>query len=280
MTVEPNNQNPLKQYFRRPAVYLKLPSGTQAYSSDVIDMPVTGELPIYPMTAIDDITARTPDALFNGTAVAELIKSCVPDIKDPWQINSNDLDAILIAVKSSSNGDQLDLDSTCPKCGEASTYAISLTGILTTLKAGDYDTIFEIGNLKIKFRPLVYKEMNEASIAQFELQKVFMNMITMSDDEKNEASGKALEKVTLLTMQLLSQGIEYIQTAEATVTENAYILEFLKECDKKTYFALRDHATLLKKGSSPAPLKLVCEVETCKHEYEQEFSLNPSDFFA
>ena len=61
--------NPLRQYFRRPAVHVKLPSGGLDYPEGVIDMPPSGELPVYPMTAIDEITARTPDALYNGVAV-------------------------------------------------------------------------------------------------------------------------------------------------------------------------------------------------------------------
>ncbi len=68
------NNNPLKQYFRRPAVYMKLPSAGKDYEPGVIDMPETGELPVYPMTAIDEITTRTPDALFNGTALVELVR--------------------------------------------------------------------------------------------------------------------------------------------------------------------------------------------------------------
>ena len=90
------SNNPLKQYFRRPSIYLKLPSGGEGYEPEVLSMSETGELPIYPMTAIDEITVRTPDALYNGLAIVELIKSCMPDIKDPWAINSNDLDAILV----------------------------------------------------------------------------------------------------------------------------------------------------------------------------------------
>ena len=68
------NNNPLRQYFRRPAVYISLPSKGEGYSVDELELPETTELPVYPMTAIDEITARTPDALFNGTAVVELIK--------------------------------------------------------------------------------------------------------------------------------------------------------------------------------------------------------------
>jgi hypothetical protein len=80
--------NPLKQYFRRPAIYIRLPSDGQYYDDTVVNFPPNRELPIYPMTVIDEVTVRTPDALFNGVAVVELIKSCVPNVLDPWKINS------------------------------------------------------------------------------------------------------------------------------------------------------------------------------------------------
>ncbi len=126
------SNNPLKQYFRRPAIYLTLPSKGKDYPPGVIDFPENGELPIYPMTAIDEITTKTPDALFNGNAVAELIKSCVPNIKDPWQVSSTDLDAILLAIKAASGSDSLEIDSTCPGCKEQSTYKINLVAVLST----------------------------------------------------------------------------------------------------------------------------------------------------
>jgi hypothetical protein len=77
------SNNPLTQYFRQPAVYVKLPSGGKYYSEGAIVMPANQELPVYPMTAIDEITYRTPDALFNGNAVVNVIKSCIPNIVDP-----------------------------------------------------------------------------------------------------------------------------------------------------------------------------------------------------
>lgn len=92
------NNNPLKQYFRRPAIYLKLPSEGKYYPIDAIDLPDNKELPVYPMTAIDEITSKTPDALYSGVAISEIIKSCVPNIKDPWSIPTIDLDAILIEI--------------------------------------------------------------------------------------------------------------------------------------------------------------------------------------
>ena len=69
-----SSNNPLQQYFRQPAIYLRLPSNGEFYPPGSIDMPVNKEIPIFPMTAIDEITYRTPDALFNGTAVVNVIQ--------------------------------------------------------------------------------------------------------------------------------------------------------------------------------------------------------------
>ena len=136
MTIQ---NNPLKQYFRRPAIYLKLPSGGKMYAPGVVSIPESGELAVYPMTAIDEISSKTPDALYNGTAMADIIKSCIPDIKDPWSINSIDLDAVLIAIKSAAGGDDMSIGSQCPSCTEISDYAVNLVGILSQLKSADYE---------------------------------------------------------------------------------------------------------------------------------------------
>lgn len=270
--------NPLRQYFRRPAVYLKLPSGGGSYGVEVVDLPDTGELPVYPMTAIDEITARTPDALFNGTAVAELIKSCIPAIKDPWQINSVDLDSILIAIKAASGGENLELDSTCPSCSETATYQINLIGILSTLKSGNYDTLLEIGELKVKFKPLSYREMNAGAMGQFEVQRTFMSLDLIEDlEEKNLASHRALEKITYLTMELVANTIEHITTPTMTVSEKEFILDFLHHCERNVYTEIRDYNTMLKLDTEIKPLHIKCD--NCGHEYEQSFTLNPADFF-
>ena len=149
--------NPLRQYFRRPAVYIKLPSGGKIYSKDVVNLPENGELPVYPMTAIDEITIRTPDALFNGNAVPEVIKSCVPAIKDPWGLISGDLDAVLVGIRAAGGQNNLEVDSTCPSCQDSSTFGVNLVGLLSTLKMADYSIPLEMNDLEIKLRPMTYR---------------------------------------------------------------------------------------------------------------------------
>jgi len=269
--------NPLKQYFRRPSIYLKLPSEGVGYPAGVLNKTETGELPIYPMTAIDEITSKTPDALFNGTAIVEIIRSCVPDIKDPWSILSTDLDAILIAVRSAAQGNEMEIESSCPSCKEVATYAINLIGMLQTMKPGNYNAELQISDLYIKFRPLFYKEMNQAAMAQFEIQKMFSTLTDLSEEEQNKKTQEAIVKITEITMAVLSQTIEYIKTPSITVNETEFILDFLRNCDKNMYIEIRDHHAKLRDSTQIKPQKIKCI--HCQHEYEQSVVINVTDFF-
>ena len=68
------DNNPLRQYFRRPAVFIKLPSGVENYPDDIIEKTESGKLPVYPMTAIDEIsTIASP--LNNESGVLVVISS-------------------------------------------------------------------------------------------------------------------------------------------------------------------------------------------------------------
>lgn len=273
------NNNPLKQYFRRPSVYLRLPSGGRGYPEGALNLPDNGEVAVYPMTAIDEITTKTPDALFNGTAVAELIKSCIPDILDPWSVTSEDLDSVLIAIKAASGGNDFEVSSTCPKCANEGTYGINLVGVLATMKAPDYNQLLEISDLKIKFRALTYKEINQAGMEQVEVQKIF-NAIEKSEDEQQriKLGEDALKGITDLTMRIITKAIEFIETPNSVVVEKDFILDFLKNCDKNMYVKIRDFNTALKAQTEIKPLDIKC-VE-CSNEYKQVFTLNPTDFFA
>lgn len=270
--------NPLKQFFRRPAVYFKLPSEGKNYPPGALEIPENGEFAVFPMTAIDEISMRTPDALFNGAALTDLIRSCIPGIKNPWQLNSNDLDAVLIAIRAAGGQNTLDIDTTCPACGNEARYGINLIGVLASLKYGDYDKLLEVNDLKIKFRPLSYKEMNEAANGQFQIQKQFAGIDQIEDeDERLKATQIGLKSVTELTMNILAQTIEYIETPESKVDNKEFILDFLRNCDGSIYVVMRDHNAQLKATTELKPLDIKCT--NCGNEYKQPYTLNPADFF-
>jgi len=273
-----NDNNPLKQYFRRPGIYLKLPSGGRGYTSDVLSLNESGELPVYPMTAIDEITTRTPDALFNGEAVVSIIKSCIPAIKNPWKITNVDLDAILVAIRAATSGNEMDLETTCPKCNETSKYGINLVGLLSKFSPGDYEKEMQVGDLSIKFRPLTLKEVNAGNTVQFEMQRLMLRIQDIEDENKQlEESSKAIQKMNDLGMQVVCDSIEQIRTPETVVTEKEFILEFLENCNKNTFESIRQTTVDLRLGTETKPFDVVCI--NCNAEYEQPFTLNVSDFF-
>ena len=274
-----NPNNPLKQYFRQPAIYVKLPSQGNGYPAGTLTMPPTGELPVYAMTAIDEITYRTPDALYNGQATVNVIQSCVPDIKDGWSIPSSDVDTLLIAIRIASYGHDMDFNTQCTACNHESERTLDLRTVLDSIKAPDYTKSLAWGDMEIYFKPLSYKNLNDNNQMQFENQKLLQILpdSAVSDSEKMTALSAALRKITDITVGALSRSIAAIKTPQALVSEPEFIDEFLKNCDRALFNQIRDRIIDLKVQSEMQPLKLVCT--ECKHEYEQSITLDMSSFF-
>ena len=162
----PNSSNPLAQYFRQPAIYLRLPSGGAFYPKGTLELTPNGELPVYPMTALDEITYRTPDALFNGQAVINVIQSCVPNIKNAWAMPSVDLNAVLTSIRIASYGHELGIDSACPACSEENEYEVDLRLLLDDIKPQDFSSPLTFGDLTVVFKPMSYEESNKNSSRQ------------------------------------------------------------------------------------------------------------------
>jgi hypothetical protein len=272
--------NPLTQYFRQPSIYIKLPSQGQNYPAGTLEMPANGELPVYPMTAIDEITYRTPDALFNGQATVNVIQSCVPSIKDAWAVPSIDLDTILIGIRIASYGHEMEFGTTCPSCEDASERVVDLRTMLDSLRAPDYTARVTHGDLEIYFRPLSYKNLNDNSQLQFEQQKLLQVIpdTTISDQQKMEALNQAFRQLTEITIRSLATSVTAIKTPQALVTEANYILDFLQNCDRELFNRIREHVLKLREQSELQPLKLQCTA--CNRQYEQMLTLDMVSFFA
>jgi len=271
--------NPLKQFFRQPAIYVKLPSGGAYWPTGSLNMPANGELPVYPMTAIDEITYRTPDALFNGQAVINVIQSCVPAVKDAWQTPNADLNALLVAIRIASYGHEMEVASTCPSCQHQSDFAIDLRVFLEQIQYPNYDKIIHDGDLEIMFKPVSYAQQTQTGMLQFEQQKILSLLpeSELSDDEKMTRLNQAFRQITDITITVVSKSIAAIRGPGFTVTETEHIEEFLRNCDRKLYHILRDHAVQLNQDTQLKSLNAECE--ECHHKYEQPTNLDLSSFF-
>jgi len=272
--------NPLRQFFRQPAIYLKLPSAGRFWPAGSLDLPDNGELPIYPMTAIDEITYRTPDALFNGQAVVSVIQSCVPAIKNAWHVPNIDVSPLLIAIRIASYGHDMSLNTTCPACSHEEEYSVDMRTVLDYIKSPDFSQTVNYGDLEIIFRPVNYEQQNQSSISQFEQQKILAALPAsdLPDEEKMNRLTQAMKVITDLTINIVSQSIAAIRTPNSAVTDVVQIEEFLRNCESKIYNQIREHVISLRQQSEIPPMKIKCS--ECENEFNQPIDLDIANFFA
>ena len=271
--------NPLRKYFRQPVIHLRLPSGGKFYPPGSLDLPPNGEIPILPMTAVDEVTSRTPDALFNGSAVVNVLSSCVPNIKDCWTIPAVDFNALLAAVRIASYGHEMEIGSTCPACGQIHEYTIDVRQALDQLRMPDYDTPAQLGDLSVYFTPMTYRQLNEVSQVQFGDQKLMqvINSSETTEEEKMVKLGEAFKRITYLTIRSIAQSIGAIKSANLMVTDYEQIEEFLINAPKDVFNKIRDHAVKLREATDLNPVDITCD--NCQNQYKQEFTLDMSNFF-
>jgi hypothetical protein len=276
------NANPLKRFFRQPAIYIKLPSGGQHWAPGSLDMPQNMELPVYPMTAMDEITYRTADALFNGSAVVNVIQSCVPAIRNAWHIPSIDVDTILVGIRIASYGHEMQFDSDCVHCQHENTFGLDLRTVMDSIQSPDYTLTVKTGDLELYFKPLDYEQVNRNAMIQFEDQKLLEMLPSseMPDDEKVQRLNAAFLKLTDMTMNALAQSVSMIRAGTDIVTDPTHIEEFVKNCDREVFEQIRKHIVTLKEQSELKPLKIRCQNPECQKEYETPFTLDVSNFFA
>lgn len=271
--------NPLQQFFRQPAIHLRLPTEGRFWPDGSINFPAAKELPVYPMTAIDEITYRTPDALYNGQAVVNVIQSCIPSIQNAWLLPVADLNAVLVAIRIASYGHEMEIVTACPDCSTESEYALDLRTVLDRLKSGDFDQQVTHGDLIISFRPMTYENQNTSNQNQFEQQKRIQVIQTsdLSDAEKITELNASLQKITELTLEALKWSIASIRTPHALVTEPDYIHEFITNCDRALFNTLKNHIIALRQDSEIQPLNIECS--SCHHKYEQQLTMDQTSFF-
>lgn len=273
------SDNPLSQYFRQPAIYIRLPSNGKFYAPDTLETTPNDEYPVLPMTTIDEITYRTPDALFNGTAVATVIQSCVPNIKNAWGMPASDIDTVLVAIRIATYGHEMDITTKCPSCEAETDYGLDLRTVLGQINSPNYAETLKKGDLEIYFKPMSYQQLNDNNLAQFEEQKVLQVMQNQELDEadKQKQLGEILKTITNVTIRALGQSISAIRTPQTTVSDPNFIAEWLSNCDRGLFAEVRDYIINTKRQGELQPLKIKCR--ECEHEYEQIFTLDMTSFF-
>jgi len=280
------NTNPLNKYFRQASIYVKLPSGTD-YPQDVVAKSETGEIGIMPMTAKDEIRFKTPDALMNGQGVVDAIQSCVPDIKDAWQVKSYDLDTILVAMRIATYGETMEINFNVPGTNENVSHTVNLPSILDQLNNTKVDSEIELKDgLKITVRPLTYKDMTSTSLQTFQQQKMYSAVqdSQLSDEDKATRFNEAFKKLTELNASILLKNIEHVTMTDGTkISDAMHIKEFIENANATLIKEIEGKLMDIRSQGAVKPLKLKATEDQIKKgapaTYEVPVTFDTSNFF-
>ena len=232
--MENQRTNPLAGYFRQPAIYIKLPSGGKWWNDNALDLPASGEIPVYSMTTKDEVILRTPDALMNGQGIVDVIQSCCPNIKNAWDMPGVDVDAVLIAVRIATYGNNMSFDSKCPHCEEENEHELDLTHPLSSIKCPDYKQLIEYKDLKIKLKPQPYFSVNRANMVGFEEQKItsILNMSELDPEQKAQQLAESMKRLVQLGIDAIVDSTDYIETSEGDrIVDKKYLAEFYNNAE-------------------------------------------------
>ena len=281
------NSNPLQKYYRQPAIYIKLPSGGRYYPKEVFTPTETGDIPILPMTVKDELAFKTPDAMINGQSTVDVIKSCVPNMLDPWKMVNYDTDAVLLAIRIATYGETMDVNFRVPVTNEEQSHTLNLPALLEDLgRAEIVDETMTSTKFKIEIDPLTYKSLTKIQIARFEQQKMYgtIDNSTMTDEAKQSAFAKSFETLNMVNFSLLVDSIKSITTPEGnTVVDRAQIIEFCNNADAKTVTEIQEKLSDLRVQAQIPPLKIKTTEDQIKKgapaSFEVPVTFDSSNFF-
>jgi hypothetical protein len=281
------NTNPLNKYYRQPAIYISLPSKGRYYTSSVYTATQTGEIPVLPMTAKDEMSFKTPDAMINGQATVDVIRSCCPNILDPWQLTNYDLDTVLLGIRIATYGETMDINATVPVVNEQMGHTVNLPSLLETVKNVEIKDSFRTKNgFTVHIKPLTYKDITDTQVKTFEQQKIVatVNSSQLSEEEKTQRYADAYRKLTELNFDMLSTSFTKITIPEGTeVTNREQIKEFLNNAYSKLVNEMQDEMIRLRSQAQVRPIQLKATDEQIKKGAPVSFTVpltfDNSNFF-
>lgn len=283
----PSRNNPLASYMRQPKIYISLPSRGEYWPKKSIDLPENGELAVYSMTARDELLFKTPDALMNGQATVDVIQSCLPAIKNAWDVPTVDLDTILMAIRLATYGEKMSFTHKIPVINEEVEYDVDLRILLDQQRMNYWvDQVVINPEFIICVKPLTYRHMTQTSIKSFETTRI-LNMVnddSMTDEKKLEMFNASFNNLTKVTVDLMAESVYKIITADAEVTDQRHIAEFVANADKEIFTHVQNHLSELKKNNDLKPLEFTTTEEQqaagAPVTYTVPLNFNNSDFFA
>ena len=271
--------NPLIQAYRKPNMYVTLPSGGRFYK-DKPKLSADNELAVYAMTARDELITKTPDALFNGEATVSLIKSCCPDIKDPNNMPVSDLLVILVGIRQASFGKDIDVDVKCPKCEHQNQLTLDASAMLSNTKSTSSDQECMIqDDIKVTCNPYTLQDRTTLQVQQIKQQKMIASLADakLDDNARQELFGKTFVEIAELTVALITNSISSVNANGEVISDKELIKEWLQTITKGDYDKIKNKVEELSESGLETAFNAECQ--ECQHKWKTGVDLDVANFF-
>lgn len=222
----------LNKYYRVPKISVNLPSNGKFYKDGEITFGMDGSLPVRGMTAKDELMLKSPDALLNGECLVHIIRSCVPEIKNPKKLLAPDVEAILLGIFFASYGPNLDFKATCPKCEKDSEFKVSIRNILDRMDQIPFPASIDLDlgvvedvptTFKVHVKPYTFETNTKHQLAVFEQSKMLQVLANedIEDDKKLESFNRCFEKIVQMKFDNVVTCIDHIDVIESVNGEDS-----------------------------------------------------------
>lgn len=274
------SSNPLSKYFRSQGVHVRLPS-RGVWGPAGIEMAATGEVTVLSMRARDELLLKNPDALLNGSAIERIIQNCVPGVTSIVDMPSVDVDVLMIAIRISSTGNRMEIETQCPNCNHEQNYEIDISFMLnpSRMKYLKDQYIAEWQGLKIHLRPQTYQDAVRLSLITFEESNALKKLQNINDENQRiKAFGSSFSKIAELNFEIVSNCITAIETPEGeTITDHQIIYEFVTSVDRQGYQAIDQVMAEMSQAGIDRSVEITCT--NCNNKWNTEVSIDPANFF-
>lgn len=278
------NPNPLQKYMRHPELYIKVPSNGYFNDENTYPFSVNNEIGIAPMTTQDELLLKTPDALLNGESIAKLIESCVPGIKNVRNLPISDISVILLGIRMSSYGHEMEYQTTCPECNNENYFSANLEHVLASMNLLEESYIVSLTDkLSVSVRPHTYESSIKQILFSFNETKLF-EMFTeeeLSEEELSEKYVESFKKMASLTVEITADSVIAVLD-ENGIPVNAtrdQIFDWVANISRKDAKLIQNKIEEINKIGIDEKAEVICGNEECKHKWTTQIGFDPANFF-
>lgn len=275
-----DNYNPLSKYFRVPGMSIELPTKGVFMTSP----PPNGEVDILPMRAADELFLSQPDMLLSGKAIEEMLRSCVPQIGDPGEISSPDMDVLLVAIRAATYGDEMEVEAQCPVCGSEQAFNVNLPILLQrSVPITEEDVSVRLSDeVVVRLRPYNFRDSTTISLMTFQETRkvqVLEDQEGVTDEMIQRQMNESMLAITKARVNIMGDCIREVVDPNGSVTDRVHIREFLQMIPRQWSVKIEKALDAVNQKGIDKAVEVKCPREECGHEWNTNIEFDASSFF-